>query len=116
MAFHSEQYYQIKILWANCTFVCANRAFMVKISYSLYVCICKPRFHDQNCHFAWANLACIHKRVFMGNLCICICEHTIHGQTKRLHLQHAHDQKTRSRTGKFFDLFARQIASSLITS
>ena len=38
----------------------------------------------QNCYFALANLACIHKCAFMGNLCICICKHTIHGRTQRL--------------------------------
>ena len=74
----------------------------------LYFCIRKPRVHGQNfifivClhlqtafswsnyYFAWANLACVHKRVFMGNLCICICRYF-----------HVHAQKALSHTGKFF--------------
>ena len=75
-----------KFCGQNCTFACANHAFMVKISIFIVCLHLQTAFSWSNCYFAWANLSSIHKCVFMGHLCICICKHAIHGPTKHLHL------------------------------
>ena len=75
-----------------------------KFLYSLYVCICKPRFHGQTATlhgqtylpftnvFSWAIFVfAFANTLFMVQLNICICIYF-----------HVHDQKARYRTGKFF--------------